>query len=463
MMARPGIEAETHGFATVIIGGGPAGTAVILAACRSGRLERLLDDGLAIVEASAAIGAGRIGDYAINSDSTADTFTDCIRNNTHPEFLALRDHPVTLQLTAAGSEPAPLELVGKISALIGAALQRMIAAHPRCAVLTQAQALQTQNGDDGLWRTRIQIAGGARLDLVSQNVVLATGAAQPSERLDGEMIGGIYALSRCAGRLMQSGDVLRHGGVQDIAARLAAKPHPRVAIVGGSTSAVAVAHALLTRLDPQFFGADAVTILHRRELRIYYPSTDQALAEGYTEFGPEDLCPISQRVFRFAGLRLDSRELIMQARGIGGRPPEPRLRLHALQPHDEAAARIIEEADLVIAALGYRPHALTCLDARGREIALFCHRAVAAPLVDDQCRVLDAQKLPLAGLFGIGLAAGFVPRGALGGEPSFSGQANGLWLWQTAVGSLIVDALTKPAARYYAPALAETAEAVTAL
>ena len=44
-------------------------------------------------------------------------------------------------------------------------------------------------------------------------------------------------------------------------------------------------------------------------------------------------------------------------------------------------------------------------------------------------------------------SAGFVPRGALGGEPSFSGQANGLWLWQNDVGALIVDGVLSPAGR----------------
>jgi hypothetical protein len=44
-------------------------------------------------------------------------------------------------------------------------------------------------------------------------------------------------------------------------------------------------------------------------------------------------------------------------------------------------------------------------------------------------------------LFAIGLAAGFVPHGKLGGEPSFRGQANGLWLWQSDVGGMIVDAI----------------------
>ena len=60
-------------------------------------------------------------------------------------------------------------------------------------------------------------------------------------------------------------------------------------------------------------------------------------------------------------------------------------------------------------------------------------------MVDRHCRVLAADGSVVPGAFGIGLAAGFVPWGALGGEPSFRGNANGLWLWQNDVGQMIVD------------------------
>jgi hypothetical protein len=53
----------------------------------------------------------------------------------------------------------------------------------------------------------------------------------------------------------------------------------------------------------------------------------------------------------------------------------------------------------------------------------------------------DAAGQVVPGAYGIGLAAGFVPWGALGGEPSFRGNANGLWLWQNNVGQMIVDAV----------------------
>jgi hypothetical protein len=81
------------------------------------------------------------------------------------------------------------------------------------------------------------------------------------------------------------------------------------------------------------------------------------------------------------------------------------------------------------------------LDLAGEPIDLHAGCHPQAPLVDGQCRIMDGEGAPIPGLFGIGLAAGFVPSGPLGGEPSFSGQANGLWLWQNDVGLLIANAV----------------------
>jgi predicted oxidoreductase len=125
---------------------------------------------------------------------------------------------------------------------------------------------------------------------------------------------------------------------------------------------------------------------------------------------------------------------------VDGRAPDPRVRLHRLGGwEDEAARAILGEADLVVAALGYRPNALPLHDAEGAAITLAAE--TGAPMVDRHCRVLGGDGAPLPGVYGIGLAAGFTPWGPLGGEESFRGQANGLWLWQNDVGRMIVDQL----------------------
>ena len=457
----------------VIVGGGPAGLAPLLAAHRDGELGALLDDGVVVVERSARLGSGSIGGYAINSDSSGRTFVDCLlcdvaetrgqpqtaksRNSGgfrwsrqvcgwDTELTRLADHPLTRRLADAGDGTVALRDAGQFLGLVGEAMGRVFAEHPASRVLTTHHAASITRTAGG-WSVRVRdLATGAEQTLLTRHVVLATGAEQPAGRLAAETVAGVNLVQRCAGRLLQSGDVLAAGGLEHVAGLLAAKPDPRVVIVGGSTSAASVAHALLHRLPQVRFGAGGVTLLHRRELRIYYPDRASALAEGYAEWTEDDVCPVSGKVFRFAGFRLDARELVMQARGIGGRPPEPRVRLHRLGPDDAGAVRLLDGADLVIAALGYRPRALPVHGRDGRPITLLSQTGPQQPLVDGQCRVLDGDGRPVPGLFGIGLGAGFVPRGRLGGEASFRGQANGLWLWQHDVGSLIVDAVMRPSA-----------------
>lgn len=423
-----------------IIGGGPAGLASLLAAHRQGRLDDVLNAGVTIIEQSDQLGCGGIGNYAINSDSTGTTFAECLRSTRDTELTALRTHPLAVQVAAAGDGPVPLALVGRFMSLVGDVLGRMVVAHRKCTVLTGHRAVAVRQTAEG-WLTSAEDRDGRTVAMPSRYVVCATGAHQPRDRLARESVGGASLAGCYRHKLLQSGDVFSLGGLEAVAEQLMQVDSPRVAIIGGSTSAAAVAHALLHRLPSVQFGEGAIMLLHRRPLHIYYPSAAEALSEGYQDFGEADICPISHRVFRLAGFRLDSRELIMQARGIGGRPPEPRLVLHRLQRVDPQAIAVLDRADLVVAALGYRPRALPVFDLTGDQIELHAAKGAQAPLVDGQCRILDAQGAPIRGLFGIGLAAGFVPRGVLGGEPSFSGQANGLWLWQNEVGLLIVDAV----------------------
>ncbi len=130
----------------------------------------------------------------------------------------------------------------------------------------------------------------------------------------------------------------------------------------------------------------------------------------------------------------------MRALEIGGRVPDPRLASLRIDAMDDAQVRAeIESADLVIAATGYRPRAFPLFDADGAPIALACDTGPAAQLVDRHCRVLDATGAVVDGVYALGLGAGFVPWGPLGGEPSFRGSANGLWLWQNNVGQMIVE------------------------
>jgi len=423
---------------TLIVGGGPAGLAPLVSASRLGLLDRIMADGIALAERGPMIGAGRIGRYAINSDSTANTLVNCVCDNPYPPLAALRDHPVTRAIAAHQSGSVPLALVGEFMQVLGIALRDLLLASGN-NVLLEHEALSSKRLSDGSWRTKLRrLADGAVVFVDSRFVVLATGGHQPWSYLERHRVGGRPLLPFYAEKLVQSDETLTASGLAAIGHRLAKGRSKRVAIVGSSSSAMACANAILRSSFGQDLGAGAVTLLHRRPLRIFYPSATEALADGYNEFGSEDICPISGFVFRLSGLRLEARDLLMAVRGIGGRPREERLRLHQIEAGaDHAAAGILDDADVVIAALGYRPRALPLLTSSGSRIELFGDDSGARPLVDSNCRVLDRRGAPIEGLLGIGLGSGFFSRELVGGELSFSGQTNSLWQWQNAIGALI--------------------------
>ena len=442
--ARPYPPRETIAR-TLVVGGGPAGSALLTAASKHGRL-RDLARGLVVVERDAYVGGGRLGRYAITSDSTAATFLTAVANNPEPALAALARHPAAEAVSAhAAALGVPLAEVGPLLRATGERLTDLVR-EAGGRVLTGHEALGATRTTDGLWRVSLRrVADGEEFTQLTRSLVVATGGHQPLDRLVRQEVAGAPLLELADDRLVQSDEVLALGGYERVADLIAAKRAPRIAVIGGSTSALTTIALLLKGRPPLPLGAGAVTLLHRRPLRPFYHSVEAAHAEGFTDFGPEDICPVSGFVYRLAGFRLEARDLVLRMLGVDGRAPDPRVTLHRIQGDDAAARQTVRDADLVIAALGYRPVALPLTGADGRAIDLAARGG--APMVDRHCRIVGDNGTPLPDAYGIGLAAGFVPWGRLGGEASFSGQANGLWLWQNDVGMMIVDQLLAHEAR----------------
>lgn len=431
---------------TVVIGGGPAGTAMLTAASKQNRLMPLIQAGLAIVERGPRLGGGALGGYAIRSDTTAETFLSAVKDNPHPELAALAQHPAArLMERYIGELGAPLADTAPLLEATGERLGAIVRAHGG-SVLTDHAAQEVRRTADGRWATRVADGHGATRTILSDRIVVATGGYQTDEQVAAKRVAGMPLGVMAGRRLMRSDIVLRQGGIAAVQERLRACRAPRIAIVGASTSAIAAA-VLLLKSQPGFaFGAGAITIVHRQPLKPFYPTIAAAHAEGFHDFDENDICPVSGFVLRLAGLRLESRELVLRMLSLGGRTPDPRVTTHRIAGDQDAAARaIIEGADLVIGALGYRPRCVPLIGVDGTPLSLAHH--VGRPMVDRHCRLLDATDRPVPGAYGIGLSAGFVPWGRLGGEASFRGQANGLWLWQNDVGQMIVDQVLEPEAR----------------
>src|ERR1700722_1770540 len=139
----------------LIIGGGPAGLAPLLAAHRRGRLSDLLNEGVTVVEQSGSVGDGTIGRWAINSDSTAFTFADCLAGPPDSELAELRSHPLTKEFVELGDGTVPLRRAGEFLGLVGQAMNQVIEASPEGRVLKGYQAVSTQRTTTG-WHTLIR-------------------------------------------------------------------------------------------------------------------------------------------------------------------------------------------------------------------------------------------------------------------------------------------------------------------
>lgn len=105
-------------FGTVVVGGGPAGAGLLLAARGAGLLDALLALSIRIIERGDAIGAGELGGYAIRSDSHAESFFRAVEGAGEPPLSLALETPAGQGVM--GRRGAPVALSTAATFLAGA-------------------------------------------------------------------------------------------------------------------------------------------------------------------------------------------------------------------------------------------------------------------------------------------------------------------------------------------------------
>jgi Pyridine nucleotide-disulphide oxidoreductase len=421
---------------TLIVGAGPAGLGPLIAAARLGGLDDWLEHGLTVIEKGDTWG-GAIGGYNLNADTLATTFLECLEGGSLGElFQPLREHETTKQLQNWPGGTPPLALIGDYLANLGQTLQDRIIRHSREMSRPRTVLDSVHLKSDGSIEARIH-SEGVKESIRAESLVLALGGYQDfaqSSLL--EPCPGVRLRSIDQAKIMLSDCLLTADGIRNAMRLLGSRPGCRVAILGGSHSAFSAAWALTNLMPPEMFSAGSIQLLYRNRVRIFYPSAEEALADGYSDFTAEDICPVTRRVFRLGGLRADGRQLWRRLSARPGAEPETRVvlqRVNELSP--SVFRRQLEEADLVICALGYRPRTVPVFDASGRRVPLMADRGQRS--VDSGCHLRRADGRALPNVFSLGLASGYLPHGYMGGEASFVGQQNSLWLYQNDIGQTV--------------------------
>lgn len=428
-------------FETILLGAGPGGTGPLVWAAGQNRLQDWMSAGFAIVDQADCMG-GTLGAYQLHANSLADSFLECL-DGAESGLASLRRERETLDLARWRGALPPLPLVGAFLARMGAALAQQVADSARSRFLPGTRAVGLRLREDGSVAAELRTRGDERVFVPAASALMALGG-QPADARRAMLRPGL-SLARWGARLVDPDRLLR--GHFPVLPGLPADGRPvRAVVIGSSHSAMSAAWVLLERMEGLTIGPGGLSILYRRAPRLFYPSVAAAAAEGYP-VAPDDICPATGRVHRLGGLRGDGGMLWRRIAGLSG-APEPRAVAHALDTvADDRLVAMLDEADIIIPAIGYRLRRVPVFAPDGSRIRL---AELPAPAVDGEGRLLTASGAPLPQVFGIGLGSGFRPWGALGGEPAFSGQQNSLWLYQHGLGKLIHDGIRAAATTAHA-------------
>jgi hypothetical protein len=424
-------------FGHAFCGGGPATVGAFVCAARTGRLDELLEAGVIVIERGERLGGGSLRHYGISSNSLAVAFLeglDEIREK--GRFDDVHSDPATEELRAMSGVHAPLSLAGAYLDVLGATVEKILDDHPACEVARETRVSEMRIGDDG-----ITIAGenGVGRTIAVGKAVIAMG---------GRARAGVEQLSVLPGLTLERYQhKVRHAaalfddriGLPD-ALLDAVRTTGRVTIVGGSHSAWSVAWLMMNdaRFRTEQGGPPTVTVLHRSPIRLFYLTQEDAVAERYPFDPDRDVCPVSGRVNRVAGLKGDARELARQALGV----VESDLPIHVLPlgaNGADAAVAALDSAGLIVAATGYEPELPALVSGSGEEIVP--DRSTSGLVVSDELEVVDTRGRALPGVLAYGLGVGIRAPRRVGGEPSNERAITSVWLYQHDVGQVALDSL----------------------
>lgn len=385
---------------TVVIGAGPAGFALLAAAERMGVLGDLSRRGLVVVDSSAGGRTGSLRRYQVTADTPAKVFQETLEPLVASRPEIGRDPSLRSLMSRPSADELPL-------ATAAAALQAgtdLLLDRVECEggrVLRAVDVVSVRRGADELHLTA-RGPRGAAVEIRAPHAVFATGGT-PAVPPDLAEV--------CPGAVHSD--------------RLLTRPEPdvpasvqRLAIIGSSHSAFAVVGRLLA--ETPFRDHVDITVLCRHPPKVTYESEQDATEDG-ASFTAADVCPQTGRVFRFGGLRMRAAATFRAVRDGHW----PRVRLVDLSSQEGGWPRLCREADLVVAATGYRSKALEIL-------------AIPGAGWDTRCRLRDGKGQVVPGLYGIGLSTR-VRVLSDGGEPSYRGTVDGVWFYERVVAPIIVE------------------------
>lgn len=429
-------DSEIVEYDTIIIGGGPAGTGLLLKSIKDGLNNSFIKGRIALIEKTDFLIKGNITNYQINSDTLSDVFLECLQGDTNSilELIELKSEIGHIQSFTGKSIPLPK--LDNYYIKLGKLLKDKLEKTGKCDFYMNTHAEKIIQKDQGEFEVSIS---NQNKTITAKHIVIASGGIPKSINQENFLFPNLILYEQFKNKMILSDMLLKTGIPDNLKTQL--QRNSNVVILGGNHSAFSAAHFLLNSESKDFFAENSIKIYCKTKPKLYYNSSEEAIDEGYTEFTQNDICPVTNKLFRLAGLRMDGRALYIQMLGLGNSELEKRVSLNILNDNNLDFEKDLKQASIIIVAIGYAFNMLPVENCLGEKIEF--KGELDNHWVNENSELLDSNKKKIPNLYAMGLGTGFIPKDELGGEPSFEGQTNGIWYYQNALAKRIIDNIEK--------------------
>ncbi|WP_381426401.1 hypothetical protein [Sporosarcina thermotolerans] len=397
-------------YETIICGGGPAGMSQLIYFDAQGQLAEELNRGICVIEKTDELLSGNIKKYKISANSKGGALFEFLSEHSLVQQY-LNKEKLSEQIQSYCDIAPSLHDIGVLYGKIGNFLEQCIKQNPNSDVYKCATVEQIHICEEGLFKVVFKQFGCVK-EVWAKNVHVNLGGVPKTLNLDED------------DRYVHSHYILTEQN-EHLEELFTSNDSLKIAIVGNSHSAMSVLSKLNERYSVINSSKYSFDLYGKSNLKLYYSSMEDALLDGYN-FTEDDICPVTQRVNRYSGMREES---FLVAKAILNETIN-NVTLKRVYFKDNA------DYDLIIECLGYKTNLIPVYK-NGKQIQFEVNNGILK--TDTHFRPVMKNQESIDCFYSYGLGVGIGLTEVSGGEKSFTGNIDGIWLYQHYVAEIITE------------------------
>lgn len=439
------LMSENKFFENAICGAGPAGMGLVICAYQNGLFNKMLDKGIVLIDEKSILGIGSLGDYHITANSLGKVFLEFLeRVRNDPNFSNLMNHPYVKKLDQQREDAPALSSVAKYLGLLSENLIHKMKANQNCRILSSTNIHYIQQHESGLYEINIKVKeknSSHTGKIYARNVILNLGGKQNPDDYLYRRLWSNFNLLSYKNKVIPSGTILKLSYAEFHNTVLPG--FSRIMIVGGSHSAFSVALRLFeeAKINPEI--KREIHILHRNDIKLFFNDKSEATKANYSLDEEKDICPLSKKVNRFSGLRYNAFNFaveLLKSGHIKNETCEIKLvpiTVNSSSQKNKFLESLFENANLIIPCFGYQANLVPLYNNLGFLIPI--KQETDGLSVNNKGQIYTKNNYLIPNMYSYGLGSGLRRSERVGGEPSFQGRLDGVWLYQNDVGRIILE------------------------